>query len=60
MLEAPDPTTSPSASGNIAAPASSALKPCANCRNCVKAKTEPIIAKNTSPTPSEATVNEGS
>src|SRR5829696_6037599 len=59
-LEAPAPTTSPSASGNMAAPASSAVKPCANCRNCVNAKTEPIIAKKTSPTPREATVNRAS
>ncbi len=44
----------------MAAPASNALYPCANWRNWVKAKTEPIIAKKTSPTPSEATVKRGS
>ncbi len=43
-----------------AAPACSALKPCANCRYCVKAKTEPIIAKKTSPTAIEATLKLGS
>ena len=58
-LDAPEPMTRPSASGSIAAPASSALKPCANCRYCVKAKTEPIIAKKTSPTPTDATVKLG-
>ena len=50
-LDAPEPITRPSASGSMAAPASSALKPCANWRYWVKAKTEPIIAKNTSATP---------
>ena len=59
-LDAPEPMTRPSASGSIAAPASSALKPCANWRYCVKAKTEPIIAKKTSPTPTDATVKRGS
>jgi len=59
-FDAPEPITRPRASGSIAVPASSALYPIANCRYCVKAKTDPINAKKTRPMPADATVNRGS
>lgn len=55
-LDEPAPITSPSAIGDMIAPASIALYPCANCRYCVRAKIPPSSAKKATLTASVPTL----